>query len=172
MMEAVKNSIRNHLWYLTSELVVFGLFDTNLTDAERQSMAAMLCSFPRPTFAPGKPVFDVQAMSGETAPDLSTFITERSWLLFSILDCEGGWLKDAVPQWETDAEYCLMRTCLQDLKVVNDCAERCVKDITEYANAAKDSAYREDILVVATDHRQVFQDLRKQAVKNKTLTTK
>ena len=57
------------------------------------------------------------------------------------------------------------------LKVVNDCAEHCIKDITEYANAAKDSEYGEDILVVATDHRRVFQDLRKQAIQNKTLIT-
>ena len=41
---------------------------------------------------------------------------------------------------------------MHDLKVTNDCAERWIKDVPEYANAAKDSNYREDILMVATDH--------------------
>ena len=54
--------------------------------------------------------------------------------------------------------------CIEQLKVVNDLAERCIKDIQEYADLAKDSRYQEDILVVASDHRGIFQDLRKQAL--------
>ena len=45
-----------------------------------------------------------------------------------------------------------MKKCIMDLKVVNDTAERCIKDIQEHANLAKDSQYQEDILLVATDH--------------------
>ena len=40
------------------------------------------------------------------------------------------------------------------------------KDIQEYADVAKDSAYREDILVVVSDHRGFFKDLRKQALRD------
>ena len=49
-----------------------------------------------------------------------------------------------VSDWESDAEYIRMNACLRDLKVVNDLAERCIKDIQEYADLAKDSQYRED----------------------------
>ncbi len=48
--------------------------------------------------------------------------------------------------------------------MVNDCAECCIKDITEYADAARDSAHSENILIVANDHRDVFQELRKDAL--------
>ena len=58
-----------------------------------------------------------------------------------------------------------MRKILGDIKVVNDLAERCVKDVQTYADLAKDSEYREDILVIASDHRGVLQDLRKQALR-------
>ena len=59
----------------------------------------------------------------------------------------------------------MMHNVFKDLKVVNDLAERCIKDIQEYANIAKDSDRREDILLVVSDHRGVFQDLRKQALR-------
>ena len=138
---------------------------------ETNTMATKLLTFHPPIiFAQGKPVFPVDALAGGVASSLSFFINEKSWLLFSILKCRGGWLATDVSEWENDQEYCQMLSCIKDLKVVNDCAERCIKDITEYANAAKDSEYREDILVVATDHRGVFQDMRKQAIKNKNLT--
>ena len=58
-----------------------------------------------------------------------------------------------------------MRRALSDLKVVNDLAERCIKDIQNYADLTKDSKYRNDILRIATDHRGVFQDLRKGALR-------
>ena len=61
-------------------------------------------------------------------------------------------------------EYKMMLIILKDLKVVNDLAERCIKDIQQYADLSKDSAHRDNILLVVSDHRGVFQDLRKQAL--------
>ena len=55
---------------------------------------------------------------------------------------------------------------LTDLKVVNDLAERCVKDVEDYANTSKDPEHRDNILMVATDHRGLFQDLRKGSLDN------
>ena len=57
-----------------------------------------------------------------------------------------------------------MNTMLSELKVVNDRAERCIKDIQGYCNITMDPAYREDVLLVATDHHGIFQDLRKQSL--------
>ena len=34
--------------------------------------------------------------------------------------------------WSTDLEYVRIRDFLKDLQVVNDCAERCIKDINDY----------------------------------------
>ena len=57
-----------------------------------------------------------------------------------------------------------MTKFLKDWKVVNDLAERCIKDIQDYVHLAKDSTYREDILFVVSNHCEVFQDLWKQAL--------
>ena len=67
-------------------------------------------------------------------------------------------------EWPEDDEYKRLETFLKDLKVVNDLAERCVGAVQTYRNMAKDSVHRDEILLVACDHRGVFNDLRKQAL--------
>ena len=144
--------------------MVFGLFDYNLADEERRAMGSKLLASPRPLhFKPGKPLFPLDKMSPH--PSLHSFIGKRSWLIFEKLNAVGDWLQLEVNDWSKDDEYQRMRSYLSDLKVVNDLAERCIKDIQEYADLAKDSVYREAILLVASDHRGVLQDLRKQALR-------
>ena len=67
--------------------------------------------------------------------------------------------------WPDDKEYKRLDTFLRDLKVVNDLAERCVSAIQTSRDTAQDSKHRVEILLVASDHRSVFQDLRKQALR-------
>ena len=163
MVTAVQKNFLTHLWYLTEELVVFGLFDNNLADHERKSMANQLLLCPRPiSFAPGKPVFRTDLMTDQ--PTLDSFIGPRSWILFHKLNAAGTWLNREVMEWPEDNEYKRLETFLKDLKVVNDLAERCVGAVQTYRNMAKDSVHRDEILLVASDHRGVFQDLRKQAL--------
>ena len=164
MIDAVAKFVKMHLWYLTEELVVFGLFDSELPADERRKMADKLLQTRRPpTFQIGKPVFPVDLMCA--SPQLDSFIGERSWLIFDKLAGIGNWLRLNVDQWDSDPEYLRLREVLLDLKVVNDLAERCVKDVQDYAKLARDSKYREDILMVVSDHRGVFQDLRKQSLR-------
>ena len=83
-------------------------------------------------------------------------------MLFQKLNAEGEWLQLPVEEWDIDEEFSCMKNILNDLKVVNDLAERCIQDIQEYCKLTMDPNYREDILLIATDHRGVFQDLRMQ----------
>ncbi len=55
------------------------------------------------------------------------------------------------------------------LSVVNDAAESCVKNITEYPKLAYDSAYREDIFVTVHSHQDAFWELRMYALVNLNL---
>ena len=48
--------------------------------------------------------------------------------------------------------------------MVNEGAERCVRAITDFAQATGDSIYQEDILLIGNSHREVFQDLEKAAL--------
>ena len=111
----------------------------------------------------GKPRFPPNELMTST-PRLDSFVGSRSWLLFDKLGAVGNWMSAEVVDWNEDDEYKMILRVLKDLKVVNDLAEQCIKDIQEYANLSKDSAHRDNILLVVSDHRGVFQDLRKQAL--------
>ena len=127
-------------------------------------MANQLLLCPRPnSFSPAKPVFNTDLMTDQ--PTLDSFIGPRSWILFHKLSASGLWLNKDVEEWPEDEEYKRIETFLHDLKVVNDLAERCVGAVQTYRNMAKDSVHREEILLVASDHRGVFNDLRKQALR-------
>ena len=97
-------------------------------------------------------------------PSLDVFVGRKSWLLFHKLEANGEWMDREVQNWSEDAEYRHIKGLLSDLKVVNDLAERCVKDVEDYANASSDKDHRDNILLVATDHRGIFQDLHKAAL--------
>ena len=89
--------------------------------------------------------------------------------MFDMLNADGGWLDSPDPAWEMHPEYELMRNFHTDLKVVNNAAERCIKDIQKYRGSARDSIHREKVLLVVNDHRDVFQDLRRQALSNMSI---
>ena len=46
-----------------------------------------------------------------------------------------------------------MAEIIHSLSVVNDTAERCVKNVQDFANAARDGTHRERIILVANSHR-------------------
>ena len=62
------------------------------------------------------------------------------------------WLALPLAQWEEDEEYKKMCSIVCNIPVVNDAAERGVKDVQDYANSANDGAYRSKIVVVANSH--------------------
>ena len=162
MADAASASVLRHSWYLTEELVVFAFWDGAMPAKECAAMARKLSqTVPPPTWETGKPALRQHLPDN---PKLQHLIGERSWLVFHLLRIGTGWLQRPVRRWVEDAEFLRIQHFLKDLKVVNDAAERCIKDITEYANHARDSVHREDILHVVNDYRHVFKDLRKDAL--------
>lgn len=153
--EAVKRSILRHQWYLTESLVVFGMFDNDTDKEVRQAMANTLLQTQRPAiFPPEKPKFPTDTLRREATAELPHFIGPRSWLLFDLVNADGlAWLSTPPNQWETNQEYKEMLEIVNNLAVVNDAAERGVKDIQDYANAARDGSSRERIVLVSNSHR-------------------
>lgn len=149
----MKQSVLRHLWYLTEQLVVFSLFDAGLEDTAKQTLAQVLHQTPRPDeFPPGKPVFPTARIEREHST-LDVMIGRNSWLMFHLLGMAGNWLVLPPAQWDTSPEYRSMKDILTNLAVVNDAAERGIKDITDYANVARDGTCRERIILVSNSHR-------------------
>ncbi len=152
----VKLSILRHLWYLTEELVVFALFDDKIQADDKLNIARKIINSPRPRhFAPGKPVFPTlriqQATRGQLT--LDSLAGRKSWLLFELLESDGAWLALPPNQWPANQDYQSMASVVHHLQVVNDGAERSIKDIQEYADTARDGRHRGEILLVASSHR-------------------
>ena len=160
------DSVLHHMWYLTEDTVIFGLFDTDLSDQQRQEIAQALVqiTYPRAPLQLGKPVMQSNLLIGVANPCLASFMVRTSWKLWELLGIDREWLQLPVDQWEGRDSYMIAKDYVTGLTVVNDGAERCIKSISDYATATQDSVYREDILVIGNSHREVFQDLRKAAL--------
>ena len=58
---ATKTSLMRHLWYLTQELVVLGLFDLQVRDEDNARMVQTLANSPRAeTYSSERPAFPLQ----------------------------------------------------------------------------------------------------------------
>ena len=113
-------------------------------------MTEALLQIPRPrNFPVGKPDFPV--MTRDTS--LESLVGPKSWLLFELLGARSDWLALPPHEWYQDQGYFNMAQVVRQLAVVNDAAERCFKDIQEYANAAQDGQHRENIMLVSGSHR-------------------
>ena len=63
------------------------------------------------------------------------------------------WLDQPPLTWINVPSYQYLRTFCKDLRVVNDLAERAVKDVQDFAQMTRDPADRDNVILVATDHR-------------------
>ena len=168
---AAITSVRRHLWYLCPQLVVLALFDSFTSIQEKQAMARALLNTRRPRQfnlgKPGQPGFNpVAAHLQGNQPLLGAFVTEQSWLLFSLIESQAEWLHDDPNTWLDNDDYFRCQALCQDMEVVNDAAERAVKDVTDTAQMARDPAHRDTIIIVRSDHRGRVTNLRKANLNN------
>ena len=131
-----------HLWYLTEDTVIFGLFGPGLSEVEKQEIAEALVQVPRPRIPLqlGKPAMPYGLMTGVANPLLASFVGPQSWKLWELLGVGSAWLQLPVPEWAMNKDYQVAKTFVLSLKMVKD--ERCIQSITDYATATRDSAYR------------------------------
>ena len=153
--EQVKNSIFRQHWYLTGGLVVLSLFDTKLSNNIRASIANTLLQTPKPaTYPPVKPVFLNDILEG-VDPGQQSFVGPRSWLLFRSLGFENNheWLTQLPAEWPKYKEYIEMNNVVLTLEVVNDNAEKEIKNVQECAMSSLDGELRQNIVIVSNSHR-------------------
>lgn len=169
LAEEVKKSVLRHLWYLTEPMITLALFDMKLSNDVRGRIARKLNDTRRPAnFPPGKPSFPTnrlrQSRNGEVK--LEALVGPKSWLLFDLLGANDDWLALNPDEWDADLDYTGMSAIVKQLEVVNDGAERSIKDIQEYADSAKDSQQRGEIILVSSSHRVKLPEFHKNEMDN------
>ena len=163
-------SILNHLWYLSEELVVFSVFDRELTESLRKALVEKLLSIPRPKrFLPGKPKFPkIGPNDSVEYPDqLIRFIGPNSWLLFDLLKMNEeqlDWMQAPVSCWEKISGYKKAEAVVRSMEVVNDCAERAVKLITDFKDVVGNVEEQNYLFQVVEQHRAHFKSFKKSSL--------
>jgi len=102
----------------------------------------------------------------QECPLLSAFVTNRSWLFFSLVGSEAMWLHDAPQDWPQNPDYQRLENIATHMLVVNDCAERNVKAITEYVHLTRNNMFLDQIILVGEDRRSLVPSLHRENLLN------
>ena len=155
--EAALDKFLGHTWYLNQEMVPYSLFSKRVSDIEKQDIAKKLTKVKPPKkYEMGypNPVPLPKDRSG-LSRTLSDSIMNGSLFLFDVMGFGKDWLYKPVSDWEKDPSFCEMKSYFKTLNVTNDCAERGVKLISEYANSlTKNPEERQNLLQVVERHRR------------------
>ena len=174
----VSDSIQRHTSYLKAPQVIFALFDETAASDNRQALAAALSKIPKPNqpttyFKPGKLedvplVCSVKECVGSSLCEddhgnpypkktLSSFVSEKSYLLFNLLDITDlTWLESPVAEWEDFPSYIKVRDFIHDLLVVNDGAERGIKLMQELLDRTQDEEDLQYLMQCVSYHRKLI----------------
>ena len=167
---SVMQSCYRHLWYLVPQTVVFALADPGLSDTEKEGMARKLHSLERKKIVSGKPQFPQIIFSGEeiNPPEMSSFVSCDSWLVFDILGLSGSqdWLTIPANLWSNFVEFKRLKEFSENISVINDVAERGVALITSYINKTECEEQRQALLQVVEFHRNLVKNNNKSSLKH------
>ena len=171
---AAIKAFSNHLWYLTEELVVLGLFSSCVSDLMKARMAEKMisnekkiCSKRMGPSKYGKPCFP-KLPAPEADFDLSDFMGEDSWSFFHILKLKSSFISLPVKEWPANCDFQEGKRVVDSLSVVNDGAERGVKLAHNFLDAAKTNKNFQNILQVVENDRKSVPNQRKRKVQSKT----
>ena len=166
--ESAIKAFKNHLWYLTQEMVPIALFSGKVPAEEKRNLADSLLAIkskidlmtPQNRFGTGfgKPKFPSNIA---LTTSLSDLVGTDSWFLFHILQLDPQFLTEDVTNRSESTSYQTSLTNLQALNVVNDCAERGVKLNSDFLSSARVEEHYQNVLQVAEHDRKQQPNLRK-----------
>jgi len=156
---AVKTFSR-HLWYLSETLVPLSVFDENISVSIKRDMVKALNN--KESQKPEKRVaVDVTASSFYDMT-VANFVTKKSLHFFEALNLDASFLTVDPLDWENRDDYRKAAQFVQNIKVVNDLAERGVALMKNYNNIiTKNEDQKQFLLQVVEQHRQKFPTARK-----------
>lgn len=157
------NKMINHLWYLSPELVALALFDPTVQNTVKSQMATKIltnqaeenekCSRNM------RPKLKKEQLPKSLEKGLPALITSETYLLFKRLNINTEFLEKDPATWPQNINYQEGQRMVNNLKVVNDMAERGVKLITDYNQLlTKDEQQKQYVLQVVSRCRQLYPD--------------
>ena len=150
--------ILGHLWYLSDELIALAFFDDQVSNETKRKMVSVLQN--SVAKEPIKhPTFDTSIISVKKLED---FVTSNTLRFFAITGMLYNFLDEDIEKWEQNEEFIAIKTQANNMKVVNDVAERGVALMEEYYNLiTNDEQQKQYVLQVVSAYRARYPDRKK-----------
>ncbi|KAL4103442.1 hypothetical protein QTP88_018819 [Uroleucon formosanum] len=154
--------LSGHLWYLTSETAALSFFDKNVSIESKIKMVQSIKNNNCDTEETKRLNIQNYNIQNILEKKIENFITVDSLKFFTRFNLSTNFL-DLEPQlWDTDENYKIGFHMVQQLKVVNDTAERSIKLIEDYNSIiTKNEDQKQFLLQVVRNYRQKYPDSKK-----------
>lgn len=162
--KAAVKKFSGHLWYLSEELVALALFDPSVPADTKRAMAKVIAGSDELAAAGSTKCLKRIKIPVKSIKDssLTQFVSRNTMNFFSCLDIVTDFLHADPDTWDSREDYKAACLVTQNLKVINDSAERGVALIEEYNSLlTKNEEQKQYLLQVVQDHRKRFPDPRK-----------
>lgn len=153
--DSVINKMKNHLWYLSEELVALAFFDSNISIDIKRKMVIQLQA--------RDPSVSIVEYRKHTNPeqllqcDLSDFVSHKTKCFFVKFDLCADFFDHDPSEWKDNEDYLTASDFCRNLFVVNDNAERGVKFMKDYNRIlTRDEEEMQLILQVVDSYHQKF----------------
>jgi len=147
--KAARSVLERHLWYLSDETVGLALFSEQVTTEDKALLVYNLSK------EPGKREVRGNAALLKHGVRLGDFVTSRTAGLFSGLEIDSSFMSIPPSQWNDVEAYQTAKRRVQQLRVVNDTAERGVKLFEEFNTLlTKDEDEKQFLLQVVEGNRK------------------
>ena len=144
--KAARSVLEWHLWYLSDETVGLALFSKQVTSEDKELLVSNLTKEPAERKVRG------DAALLKDGVHLGDFATSHTSNLFSQLDLDRSFLSSPPSQWNDVEAY---QIADQQIKVVNDTAERGIKLFEEFNTLlTKDEEEKQFLLQVVEANRK------------------
>lgn len=164
LSNAALDKMRNHLWYLSPEMIGFAFFDPAVSLEEKRKMVASLKKKAKITLKRGVSIEDLRSF---TSKNLSDFVTEATLTFFNNFRISTEFLLEDPSTWNSNQVYLEGSSFCHGLHVVNDLAERGVKLMTDYNSIlTKDEDAEQYLLQVVENYRREYPTSRKSDLLN------
>ena len=151
------NKIKNHLWYLSEQLIALSFFDDEISIDTKQKMMEALEKSAEPE-PPKKINVDINA---ELNANIEDFVTIKTKTFFEINDLPSSFLEKSVEDWAEDEAFLASQKMIRHQKVVNDIAERGVKLIEDNKLITRNEQQKQYLLQVVSEYRKKMKDKKK-----------
>lgn len=130
---AVEKKLFAHLWYLSDENVAFAFFDPNVpVESKRRMVDRLLNNDDDDSMKTKKLNCRMIDTERFMKSDISCFVTKHTADFFNRFGLSIKFMDLDPSEWTASAEFIENVNKIKDMKVVNDCAERGVKLISDF----------------------------------------